>query len=228
MPSIHANSWKKLQGISFSSLKSLCILSVLLFSFLSTSSFSSFFFYSGLFRILFWGKSLRLILIPPSLFSSFICLCMWFSCEFFFQLTCHLDKKKKQFYHLFSPLFDIHRYQFFLQLKQDILQSRLPVPSELSAELFALVIQCKSFFFPSGSIQFLSSSLKIRFSFHFDSFVTSLIPLFCSLETWSTTAELGDFDAGQHLNGYVSEFRFIRNQSRELEARVSELHKRLV
>ena len=76
MPSIHANSWKKLQGISFSSLKSLYthlyLVCPSLFFFLSTFSFSSsFFFYSWLFRILFWGKSLSLILIPPSLFSSF-------------------------------------------------------------------------------------------------------------------------------------------------------------
>lgn len=38
---------------------------------------------------------------------------------------------------------EITRYQFFLQVKQDILQSRLPVPFELAAELFALAVQCK-------------------------------------------------------------------------------------
>lgn len=40
-------------------------------------------------------------------------------------------------------------------------------------------------------------------------------------------AELGDFDASLHKNGYVSEFRLIPSQTRELETRVIELHKRL-
>lgn len=40
-----------------------------------------------------------------------------------------------------------HRYQFFLQIKQDILQGRLPVSFDLAAELGAYVVQCKIFFF---------------------------------------------------------------------------------
>lgn len=36
-----------------------------------------------------------------------------------------------------------HRYQFFLQIKQDILQGRLPVSFDLAAELGAYVVQCK-------------------------------------------------------------------------------------
>ena len=35
------------------------------------------------------------------------------------------------------------RYQFFLQVKKDILQGRLPVTTELAAELAALALQCK-------------------------------------------------------------------------------------
>lgn len=35
------------------------------------------------------------------------------------------------------------RYQFFLQVKQDILQGRLPVSFDLAAELGAYVVQCK-------------------------------------------------------------------------------------
>lgn len=35
------------------------------------------------------------------------------------------------------------RYQFFLQIKQDILQGRLPVSFDLAAELGAYVVQCK-------------------------------------------------------------------------------------
>lgn len=58
-------------------------------------------------------------------------------------------------------------------------------------------------------------------------------------KTWSTadpdsndyffilflTAELGDHDSRRHSSGYISEFRFIANQSPELENRISELHK---
>lgn len=41
----------------------------------------------------------------------------------------------------------IHRYQFFLQVKQDILQGRLPVSFDLAAELGAYVVQCKNIIF---------------------------------------------------------------------------------
>ena len=39
---------------------------------------------------------------------------------------------------------EITRYQFFLQVKLDILQGRLPVTQELSVDLAALALQCKS------------------------------------------------------------------------------------
>lgn len=42
---------------------------------------------------------------------------------------------------VFLSMFD--RYQFFLQVKKDILQGRLPVTTELAAELAALALQCK-------------------------------------------------------------------------------------
>ena len=45
---------------------------------------------------------------------------------------------------VFLSMFD--RYQFFLQVKKDILQGRLPVTTELAAELAALALQCKSTF----------------------------------------------------------------------------------
>lgn len=35
------------------------------------------------------------------------------------------------------------RYQLFLQVKQDILQGRLPISFELAAELGAYIVQCK-------------------------------------------------------------------------------------
>nr|CAD7429190.1 unnamed protein product [Timema monikensis] len=44
----------------------------------------------------------------------------------------------------------------------------------------------------------------------------------------SRLAELGDYDPRRHSPGYVSEFRFLSNQTVELESRISELHKGLV
>ncbi|XP_021351714.1 protein 4.1 homolog isoform X3 [Mizuhopecten yessoensis] len=75
---------------------------------------------------------------------------------------------------------EITRYQFYLQVKRDIVQGRLPVTFEEAAELFAYAVQ----------------------------------------------SELGDY--GQRLvPGYVSEFRFVPNQTEELEDTISALHKRL-
>ena len=42
------------------------------------------------------------------------------------------------------------------------------------------------------------------------------------------SAELGDYDPRRHSPGYVSEFRFLSNQTVELESRIAELHKGLV
>ena len=39
---------------------------------------------------------------------------------------------------------EITRYQFFLQVKLDILQGRLPVTHELAVDLAALALQCES------------------------------------------------------------------------------------
>ncbi|XP_033213026.1 band 4.1-like protein 4 isoform X2 [Belonocnema kinseyi] len=77
---------------------------------------------------------------------------------------------------------EITRYQFFLQVKQDILQGRLPVSFDLAAELGAYVVQ----------------------------------------------SELGDYDPRRHSIGYVTEFRFLANQTSELESRIVELHKTLL
>lgn len=41
-------------------------------------------------------------------------------------------------------------------------------------------------------------------------------------------AELGDYDPRRHSVGYVTEFRFLANQTTELENRIVELHKTLV
>ncbi|KAL7051515.1 hypothetical protein ACKWTF_004492 [Chironomus riparius] len=76
---------------------------------------------------------------------------------------------------------EITRYQFYLQLKQDVLQGRLPVPFDLASQLGAYVVQ----------------------------------------------SEVGDYEPTKHTYGYVSEFRLVSNQTKELEYRISELHKQL-
>uniref|UniRef100_A0AAY4B660 Erythrocyte membrane protein band 4.1-like 4A n=1 Tax=Denticeps clupeoides TaxID=299321 RepID=A0AAY4B660_9TELE len=76
---------------------------------------------------------------------------------------------------------EITRYQFFLQVKQDVLQGRLPAPFDISVQLAALVIQ----------------------------------------------SELGDYDPYKHLPGYVSEYRFVPDQKKELEDAVEQIHKSL-
>lgn len=38
---------------------------------------------------------------------------------------------------------EITRYQLYLQVKQDVLQGRMPVSFELASELGAFVVQCK-------------------------------------------------------------------------------------
>ncbi len=41
---------------------------------------------------------------------------------------------------------ELTRYQFFLQLKQDILDGKLECPENVTIELSALALQCESFF----------------------------------------------------------------------------------
>ena len=41
----------------------------------------------------------------------------------------------------------------------------------------------------------------------------------------STTAELGDFDEGEHTPGLISEFHFVPHQTEELELAVLERFK---
>ncbi|CAL1530078.1 unnamed protein product [Lymnaea stagnalis] len=74
---------------------------------------------------------------------------------------------------------ELTRYQFFLQLKQDIYTGRLPCPYETLIELCALALQ----------------------------------------------SELGDYEPGVHTPGTVSEFRFIPNQTEEIEIDIFEKYK---
>lgn len=108
---------------------------------------------------------------------------------------------------------EITRYQFYLQLKQDVLQGRLPVAFDLAAQLGAFVVQCK-------------------YTPHFFSFVSIMLFLVHVLITYllfivSFQAEIGDFDANNHNYGYVSEFRIMASQTKDFELLVTEIHKQL-
>ncbi|XP_022902726.2 band 4.1-like protein 5 isoform X2 [Onthophagus taurus] len=76
---------------------------------------------------------------------------------------------------------ELTRYQFFLQLKQDILEGRLECPHQTAVELAALSLQ----------------------------------------------SELGDYDESQHTAATVSEFRFVPNQSEEMEIEILEEFKKV-
>ncbi|CAK1553642.1 unnamed protein product [Leptosia nina] len=75
---------------------------------------------------------------------------------------------------------ELTRYQFFLQLKKDILESKLECPHSTAVELAALALQ----------------------------------------------SELGDFDETIHTPATVSEFRFVPNQSEEMEIEILEEYKK--
>ncbi|XP_064647817.1 tyrosine-protein phosphatase non-receptor type 4-like isoform X4 [Lineus longissimus] len=46
-----------------------------------------------------------------------------------------------------------------------------------------------------------------------------------SLASYAVQSELGDYNAEEHTNGYLQEFKFIPNQSEEFEKEVAKLHK---
>ncbi|GBP44397.1 Band 4.1-like protein 5 [Eumeta japonica] len=75
---------------------------------------------------------------------------------------------------------ELTRYQFFLQLKKDILESKLECPHSTAVELAALALQ----------------------------------------------SELGDFDESLHTPATVSEFRFVPNQTEEMEIEILEEYKK--
>lgn len=75
---------------------------------------------------------------------------------------------------------ELTRYQFFLQLKKDILESKLECPHSTAVELAALALQ----------------------------------------------SELGDFDETVHTPATVSEFRFVPNQTEEMEIEILEEYKK--
>ncbi|XP_049824922.1 band 4.1-like protein 5 isoform X2 [Aethina tumida] len=75
---------------------------------------------------------------------------------------------------------ELTRYQFFLQLKQDILEGRLECPHETAVKLAALALQ----------------------------------------------SELGDYEESQHTAATVSEFRFVPDQTEEMEIEILEEFKK--
>lgn len=75
---------------------------------------------------------------------------------------------------------ELTRYQFFLQLKKDILESKLECPHSTAVELAALALQ----------------------------------------------SELGDFDEASHTPATVSEFRFVPNQTEEMEIEILDEYKK--
>ncbi|XP_068741588.1 tyrosine-protein phosphatase non-receptor type 4-like isoform X2 [Montipora capricornis] len=74
---------------------------------------------------------------------------------------------------------DITRYQFYLQIKRDLLTGRLPCLYDTAAELASYVLQ----------------------------------------------GELGDYDPRVMVDTYVSEFRFVPDQTADFEERAAEFHK---
>lgn len=74
---------------------------------------------------------------------------------------------------------DVTRYQFYLQIKRDLLTGRLPCLYDTAAELASYVLQ----------------------------------------------GELGDYDPRAMHEAYVSEFRFVADQSEDFEERAAEFHK---
>ena len=210
---IHANSWKKLQGIFhvsqviLSTSVSLCLLSTFFFSLFVKLSHKHF-----TVKPLFRGSGGSLLfprLCFPILLSQDISqteMSHWDECNSFSLLiiciTCcsRIWSKGSQiiwypssFHCISSRWWWWHnRYQFFLQLKQDILHSRLPVPVELIPELFALVIQCECLFLSSLQLFFNTfvvlsycgqTSGFVQFYFIFI-IVTSLVAFLISFVTF--------------------------------------------
>lgn len=93
---------------------------------------------------------------------------------------------------------ELTRYQFFLQLKLDILEGKLECPPETAVKLAAYALQCKR----------------------------PLVFCYFHLIKNATLAELGDYDETQHTPATVSEFRFVPNQTEEMEIEIVEEFKK--
>ena len=78
-----------------------------------------------------------------------------------------------------SRLQEYTRYQFYLEIKQDIWNGRLPISLHTA----------------------------------------------CLLASFQVQSELGDFNAEEHVEGYLSDLQLLVEQNEENERQISELHK---
>ena len=103
-------------------------------------------------------------------------------------------------------LFLFKRYQFFLQIKQDIQQSRLIITTDLAAQLLAYIIQCNAI---KSNIKSLLDWPSIRsFSFHI---------IFCS-----RTRRLWPANSSIWLHLRISTYRKSIGRIREQSVRSSQ------
>ncbi|MGH0163940.1 UNVERIFIED_CONTAM: hypothetical protein FKN15_046036 [Acipenser sinensis] len=105
------------------------------------------------------------------------------------------------------------RYQFLLQVKQDVLQGRLPCPFNIAAQLGAYAIQCRYQFLLQVKQDVLQGRLPCPFN------------IAAQLGAYAIQSELGDYDPYKHTAGYVSEYRFVPDQKEELEEAIERIHK---
>lgn len=93
------------------------------------------------------------------------------------------------------------RYHFYLQIKRDILNGKLPCPLNTSCLLASYTVQCKE----ETTFRFFIRSLNVLCSFF--------------------AAELGDYNSIEHVSGYLKSMRLLVEQTEDIEHRISELHK---
>ncbi len=105
-------------------------------------------------------------------------------------------------------------------MKRDVLQGRLPLPFDVSSELAALAVQCKAECF----VVRIQDAMKVVGESWVDTGLCSWHSHF-SAASVSISAELGDYDPKRHSQGYISEFRFVPNQTEEFEQRVMFIHR---
>lgn len=134
---------------------------------------------------------------------------------------------------------ELTRYQFFLQLKQDLLEGRLHSKTtdqnpnihsfeEKCVELCALSLQCEF------STLNLFSFFVFTYLFFFVFFVRQeainklyhRVKYFIDDINSFILAELGDYDESVHTAAFISEFRFVPNQTEDLELMILEEYKK--
>ena len=95
------------------------------------------------------------------------------------------------------------RYQFYLQIRRDILQGKLQLPPSTACLIASYTVQCM---------------YLIHFNIHF---IVKLLYLLY----FYVIAELGDYHPEEHGPGYLSRLQLIPGQTEEMEKKIAELHK---